>query len=231
MPVPSSGAISLNNFHTEAGGTSGTQCTINDSDIRGLIGKSSGAQMAFNEWYGASSFTPPALGTHRISNTVNSISSQYGTVMWHPSQAYISNWTNYGAYQYGSIDYMYLSVSYGQHTGSSTTTNINYISMYLTSFSMSAPLGHPWYYNQSRTLFPEIQTTSSRMAITDNSNNLIWVADFSGNEISGLPSSIGTGSFYFNNGDCTPDGYAWSCPTKPLVLSLNQTYKIWFASS
>ena len=28
MPVPSSGVISLNDFHVEAGGTSGTQCSI-----------------------------------------------------------------------------------------------------------------------------------------------------------------------------------------------------------
>jgi len=54
MPVPSSGAISLNDFHVEAGGTSGTQCSINDSDIRGLISKSSATTMSFNEWYGAS---------------------------------------------------------------------------------------------------------------------------------------------------------------------------------
>ena len=55
MPVPSSGAISLNQFHIEAGGTSGTQCSINDSDIRALISKGSGATMSFSEWYGASS--------------------------------------------------------------------------------------------------------------------------------------------------------------------------------
>ena len=55
MAIPGSGAISLNQFHVEAGGSSGTQASINDSDIRGLIGKSSGATMSFNEWYGASS--------------------------------------------------------------------------------------------------------------------------------------------------------------------------------
>ena len=54
MPIPE-GAISLNQFHIEAGGTSGTLCIINDSDIRGLIGKASGVTMSFNEWYGASS--------------------------------------------------------------------------------------------------------------------------------------------------------------------------------
>lgn len=55
MALPSSGAISLNQMHIEAGGSSGTQVGLNDADIRGLISKSSGSQMAFNEWYGASS--------------------------------------------------------------------------------------------------------------------------------------------------------------------------------
>ena len=54
MAVPGSGAISLNDFHVEAGGTSGTNCSINDADIRGLISKASGVTMSFNEWYGAS---------------------------------------------------------------------------------------------------------------------------------------------------------------------------------
>ena len=54
MPLPSSGAISLNQMHVEAGGSSGSQCSINDSDIRALIGKGSGSQMSFSEWYGAS---------------------------------------------------------------------------------------------------------------------------------------------------------------------------------
>lgn len=57
MTLQSSGAISLNEIHIEAGGSSGSNCSINDSDIRGLIGKGSGATMSFNEWYGASSFT------------------------------------------------------------------------------------------------------------------------------------------------------------------------------
>ena len=57
MPLTSSGQIDLNAMHVEAGGTTGTECTLNDTDIRGMISKASGAQMAFNEWYGASSYT------------------------------------------------------------------------------------------------------------------------------------------------------------------------------
>ena len=55
MALPTSGAISLNQIHVEAGGSSGTIASINDADIRGLISKGSGATMSFNEWYGASS--------------------------------------------------------------------------------------------------------------------------------------------------------------------------------
>lgn len=57
MALQTSGAISLNDIHIEAANSyhSGSNCTINDADIRALIGKSSGATMSFNEWYGASS--------------------------------------------------------------------------------------------------------------------------------------------------------------------------------
>jgi|TARA_B110000093_G_scaffold110828_1_gene118894 hypothetical protein len=54
MALPTSGAIDLNAMHVEAGGPSGNAVGINDADVRGLIGKASGASMGFNEWYGAS---------------------------------------------------------------------------------------------------------------------------------------------------------------------------------
>ena len=54
MALPTSGPLSLNQIHIEAGGTSGTTASINDADIRALIGKASGTTMSFSEWYGAS---------------------------------------------------------------------------------------------------------------------------------------------------------------------------------
>jgi len=66
MALQSSGEISLNDIHVEAGGTTGTLASINDSDIRGLISKTAGASMAFNEWYGASSYVSPSLETSAI---------------------------------------------------------------------------------------------------------------------------------------------------------------------
>ena len=76
MALQSSGAISLNDIHIEAGGSSGTQCSINDSDIRALISKSSGATMSFSERYGAS-----AALTETLSNgdTNVNVSTEFGS--------------------------------------------------------------------------------------------------------------------------------------------------------
>ncbi len=91
MALQSSGQISLNDIHVEAGGSSGSACEINDSDIRGLISKSSGAQMAFNEWYGASSSITATLrqgSTSSTSFTLSGLSSSATTLIagvyfWH----------------------------------------------------------------------------------------------------------------------------------------------------
>ena len=53
MALQTSGAISLDDMHVELGATSGTEVSLNDADIRGLIDKASGAQASFSEWYGA----------------------------------------------------------------------------------------------------------------------------------------------------------------------------------
>jgi hypothetical protein len=55
MALQSNGYITLNQIHQEAGGSSGSLCSMNDSDIRALIGKGSGVQSSMSEWYGASS--------------------------------------------------------------------------------------------------------------------------------------------------------------------------------
>ena len=55
MALQTTGAISLNDLHLEAGGTSGTECSFNDQDIRDMLGKVANAQSSFLEFYGASS--------------------------------------------------------------------------------------------------------------------------------------------------------------------------------
>lgn len=49
--------ISLNDLHVEAGGSSGTTCSLNDADIRDIIGKAANATNSLFEYYGQSSET------------------------------------------------------------------------------------------------------------------------------------------------------------------------------
>ena len=62
MALQTSGPISLNDIHVEAGGSSGTLCSMNDPDIRGLtpaagrtINSTQGTNTDFADYYGASS--------------------------------------------------------------------------------------------------------------------------------------------------------------------------------
>jgi len=56
MPLQTSGQISLNDIHIEAGGTTGTEVTMADVDVRNLIDVNQGAQVAMNAFYGAANY-------------------------------------------------------------------------------------------------------------------------------------------------------------------------------
>jgi hypothetical protein len=71
MTLPTTGPLSLDAIHIEAGGASGTLCTINDADIRALIGKAASTSMGFDEWYGASADTPIVATGGTISTSGN----------------------------------------------------------------------------------------------------------------------------------------------------------------
>tara|TARA_Y100000816_G_C26059762_1_gene556366 strand:+ start:297 stop:929 length:633 start_codon:yes stop_codon:yes gene_type:complete len=64
MALATSGALTLDQIHVEAGGSTGTTCSLNDSDIRGLtaaagktINSTLGTSIDFDDFYGASSVT------------------------------------------------------------------------------------------------------------------------------------------------------------------------------
>jgi len=61
MTLQTTGQITLDDIHVEAGGTTGTEAKINDSDIRGIANSipSSHSPMPFSFWYGA----PFSLGS------------------------------------------------------------------------------------------------------------------------------------------------------------------------
>ena len=59
MALPSSGQLTLNQIHVEAGGTSGTEVRLSDSDVRELISLGSATgENKISDYYGASA-TPP----------------------------------------------------------------------------------------------------------------------------------------------------------------------------
>ena len=108
MALQTSGVITLDDMHVEAGGSSGTYCTINDTDIRDLISKASGASMSFNEWYGASagtqfSFTATTeTGNDGSYDEVGIGINQWGGPVQYPgtvmgSSPSITNWDSTGA--------------------------------------------------------------------------------------------------------------------------------------
>ena len=95
-------------MHIEVGGSSGTQVSINDSDIRGLINKSSGAQMSFNEWYGASNVTTESS----YSGTSGSATSYY------LFEEFIANLKSYGITWSGTAQVT--------HNGSGSSSTASY---------------------------------------------------------------------------------------------------------
>lgn len=78
MALQTSGAISLNDLHVEAGGTSGTTCSMNDSDIRGLISKGAGVGMSMNEWYGAANVFALTIASNVSNGTLSTLASNAG---------------------------------------------------------------------------------------------------------------------------------------------------------
>lgn len=75
MTLPSSGQITINQIHVEAGGSSGSQAALNDADIRAIIGKGSTSQNAFNEYYGVSAAAPTGTYKGRTITTGNGFPS------------------------------------------------------------------------------------------------------------------------------------------------------------
>lgn len=67
MTLQTSGAISLNQIHIEAGGSSGIQVSMNDFDVRYLTNVGSGSSSAFNSFYGRS--------RHRVTGGAGSYNS------------------------------------------------------------------------------------------------------------------------------------------------------------
>ena len=75
MTLPSSGAISLNQMHVEAGGSSGSQVSMGDTDIRDMVLAPSFTQNSFSTYYGAKRAF--VLSVYVGYGNINNIATQY----------------------------------------------------------------------------------------------------------------------------------------------------------
>ena len=88
MALPTSGALTLDQIHVEAGGSSGTTASLNDSDIRGLnagagrtINSTLGTNIDFADFYGASgaSFSAITMVVGDVTETTQGYVNNVGT--------------------------------------------------------------------------------------------------------------------------------------------------------
>ena len=105
MALATSGALTLDAIHVEAGGSTGTTCSLNDTDIRGLtaasgrtINSTQGTNIDFADFYGASSFTTDATA----SGTASIQSSTTGSGKNATTTSYVGIGTTFASAAMGS---------------------------------------------------------------------------------------------------------------------------------
>lgn len=162
MTLPTSGAISLNQMHVEAGGSSGTIASINDADIRALIGKASQATMSFNEWYGASS----SLDTQTLTIGVDNSGAPYVG----PSYGF-RNWISptYGSMADGTCNF-YFGAAYKECRIFLLNATNKFV--YLTIAGNRGSTGSRWN-TMSVDGYPYSRTSATR-SYNSTSNVTIW---------------------------------------------------------
>tara|TARA_B100001063_G_scaffold195655_1_gene187430 strand:- start:435 stop:1169 length:735 start_codon:yes stop_codon:yes gene_type:complete len=87
MTLATSGNLTLNQIHIEAGGSSSSACTINDTDIRGLqagagqtINSSSGTAIEIGDFYGATNDPRSSLtGSPSLTGTLT-VAEKYAVI-------------------------------------------------------------------------------------------------------------------------------------------------------
>ena len=116
MALQTSGAISLNDIHVEAGGTSGTSVGINDSDVRDLTSVASGASSSFSSFYGASSVWQTTITVGEASGNNPSIFASQPTYL-NKMYGYTASYAGGSYHIFGRFD-----ASQGSSTRTTTPT-------------------------------------------------------------------------------------------------------------
>lgn len=223
MALQTSGAISLNDIHVEAGGGSGTSATINDTDIRGLIGKNSGAQSSFNQFYGASAtVTEQAYYEMTLLQTLSGQYTSWGyysvNMAAHAGETgrlvfHYTNGTVSTSYR-GDLQFDDVQIDGTQFNFENTNDN------WVTSYTTTGLTG-PWD-TSTPTTYNAVIRNHTPMLVTQNSSYRFNV-DSGGTGSSGTALSYaGTGSYYVyaeTSGVAGGQPFSASSPLKTLSSS------------
>ena len=183
MSISASGAVSLDTIHTEAGGSSGTTCSLGDSDIRAIIGNSSGANN-MNAYRGHDNELTLSCGQDTV--TVNKTEYPYNGVANVPNGISMGSWTDASTNAGGttrSINSLY--------TGTSGTVPEMIIPGNTSSTSFSNLFGYSKIKSGSNVYFDSSLTVGIAYNSTNNTTN------YSNNvsaETSGITSFPASGS-------------------------------------
>mgnify|MGYP003685360003 CR=1 FL=1 len=159
MALPASGTLSLNEIHIEAGGTTATEAGINDADIRGLIGKSSGTTMSFNEWYGASSFL--------------TLTAQSNTIVGNSSTTITATTPSFAAGDLAIVTIWKLSSSFNAYP--TTPTGFTSIATATADGVISNKGGTYFYYHRMRTCYKVLTAGDTSITSSSNGANMMSV--------------------------------------------------------
>jgi hypothetical protein len=111
MALQTVGAISLNDIHLELGATSGTTVSLNDADVRGLVGIASGP-ISLDDFYGASAWTH-VLTQGSYSANGNNYFGKFATVTGSVSPTTYSGYSIYtlARYDFTTSDQLWFYLS------------------------------------------------------------------------------------------------------------------------
>ena len=176
MALATSGALTLDQIHIEAGGSTGTTCSLNDSDIRGLtaasgrtINSTLGTNIDFADFYGASS-VPASYTRSSITPASYIPSPSFGTrlYLFYENTNYSAQYSTYANGNSGTSGQNVQDSGAAQFVDSNgdtqTLVQITYGEGYKTNANFSVTLlGHNVTSNWSLTI-------GSLPAITPGSN-------------------------------------------------------------
>jgi len=188
MALATSGALTLDQIHIEAGGSTGTTCSLNDSDIRGLtaasgrtINSTLGTNIDFADFYGASS-VPASYTRSSITPASYIPSPSFGTrlYLFYENTNYSAQYSTYANGNSGTSGQNVQDSGAAQFVDSNgdtqTLVQITYGEGYKTNANFSVTLlGHNVTSNWSLTIgsLPAI-TPGSNFAGTSGSST--WIA-------------------------------------------------------